>query len=98
MPYNVNLTSSAIQDIQDATAYYNDLKKHQGNLLFIEISEVIDLLFENPFMFQKRYRDVRKANISKFNFSIFYFIEGLTVTIIAVLHNSRNPMIWQDRV
>jgi len=40
--------------------------------LFIQIAERIDLLKENPLLFQKKYDEVRQAFIPKFSFNVLY--------------------------
>ena len=97
MNYFVKILPEAKSDISKATQFYNEQKKNLGNQLFIHLAETIDLIKQNPFLFQKRYRDIRQITTAKFNFAIHYFIEGDQIIIIAVLHNSRNPQIWMDR-
>lgn len=97
MIYTIKLLPQARMDIEEATQDYNLRKLNLGNELFITIAEAIDSLKQNPFLFQKRYRDLRQIHTTKFNFAVHYFIEEKQVIVIAVLHNSRNPQIWKNR-
>jgi hypothetical protein len=60
--------------------------KHQINLLKIKAE-----------YYSVRYSDVRCMVIKKFPFLVHYIIEESTVKIFAVLHTSRNPLIWKER-
>lgn len=97
MVYTIKLTPEAKIDIQDAIKYYNLQKKNLGQRLFHYIDQAIQKLQTNPFLFQRGYRGIRKCPTAKFNFAIHYFTEENTVVIVAVLHSSRNPMIWKNR-
>lgn len=98
--YTIQLTSEARDDIQNTTDYLNEIKPKLGNDFFIEMAEVIDVLRDNPFIFQKKYKELRQALVKRFSFLIHYTIleEELTVIIFGILHASRNPQMWKNRM
>jgi plasmid stabilization system protein ParE len=46
---------------------------------------------------QKRLGHIRVSFLKRFKYGVYYKIYGYRVIIIAVLHNSRDPEIWQNR-
>ncbi len=63
-----------------------------------ELDRHFTLLSEAPRQFPVAFRDVRRAVVSRFPYSIYFFIEPGTVVVIAVMHNRRDPSLWQSRL
>ena len=97
--YKISLLSEAREDIISATDYLNLQRSQLGNKFFIEVAEVIDMLQNNPLVFQKKYKNFRQASIKKYSFLIHYLVDEQkqNVIIFAVLHTSQNPLIWKKR-
>jgi len=51
-----------------------------------------------PEMYVKALRDVRRAKVRKFPYLIYYRVLSDRIQVIAVLHASRDPQLWQERV
>jgi hypothetical protein len=51
----------------------------------------------SPKMFPVVWGDVRRAMPRRFPFGIFFYLEGDTATVIAVMHLHRHPASWQRR-
>ncbi len=98
MTYDIKFFPEAYIDIQEAKAYHNERKDKLGEEFFQHVEQAIERLKTNPFLFQRGYRGIRKAPVSKFNYSVFYFTEQKRVIVIAVLFNGRDPQNWKDRV
>jgi plasmid stabilization system protein ParE len=43
------------------------------------------------------YRDMRKALVRKFPYSVFYRIKPGRVIVLAVFHGKQDPNIWKTR-
>ena len=85
---------------QDLDEIYQFLESRLSGLGFdflADLSNVFELLEENPFIFQKIYADKRRALIQRFGVSVIYKITGNIVYLLAVIHNSRNPDTWKIR-
>ena len=63
--------------------------------------EAIDALTErmgaNPRQFPVVFKNVHRALLHHFPFSLLYVIEGETLLVIACFHASRDPTQWQKR-
>ncbi|WP_245833593.1 type II toxin-antitoxin system RelE/ParE family toxin [Nonlabens spongiae] len=55
----------------------------------------MDLISENPLLFQKRYRKVRLRLTERFPYAIYYQHKKFEnkIIILAVLHTKQNPKI-----
>ena len=70
---------------------------HITNIFLERLYQEFDGTKENPFLFQKKYRDTRVRYVKGFPFGIYYVVDEKSITILAVLHTSRNPETWKSR-
>ena len=91
------LKPDAEDDIDEAARWYEDQRKNIGTEFLNELGEVLNRIKSNPFLFQKKYRNVHIAFLRRFPFGIYFAVEQQQVFVIAVLHTSRNPLIWKKR-
>lgn len=56
------------------------------------------ILTENPRLYAKQYRQVRRQLLRVFPVGLYYTIVGEVVHIISVDHLSRDPDRWKKRV
>lgn len=97
--YKVNVDIDALQDIQDATDWYNEQLQGLGSRFQKQTKLQINSLKKDAPLYTNRYADVRCMLIKKFPFMVHYTlnIELSLVEVFAVIHTSRNPKIWQER-
>jgi plasmid stabilization system protein ParE len=55
-----------------------------------EAKDRFRFLGDEPLLFAVRFADVRRANLRKFPFGMFYFVADETVVVIGVLHAARD--------
>ena len=51
----------------------------------------------NPRQFPVVFRNVRRALVRGFPYSLFFVVEDGTLQVIALFHASRDPAVWQKR-
>ena len=51
----------------------------------------------NPLQYQLIHRELRRALVRRFPYSIFYLLEENHIIVTAVLHARSNPAVWDDR-
>jgi plasmid stabilization system protein ParE len=93
----IQITKSAELDLKTSRAWYNLQKYNLGEEFFEEFESVFVNVRTNPLRYPQRKMTVRRALLKRFPFSVYFIIEGKIIRIFAVLHNSRNPIIWQTR-
>ena len=69
-----------------------------GVAFSIEIESVLRRILETPDRFPFLEDDVRRCLARRFPYGILYTIEADYILIIAVMHCSRKPGYWRDRV
>ena len=64
--------------------------------------EAVDALVErmsaNPRQFPIVFKNLRRALLRRFPYSLFFAVEGQTLVAIACFHASRDPSQWQKRI
>ncbi len=96
-PYLVILQPEAEADLDEAFEYLERQRTGLGFDLLAAIADVITVLEETPFVFQKIQGEKRRMVIQRFQYNLIYKVIGSNVYILAILHGSRNPKRWEDR-
>ena len=95
--FTVIIQPEAEQDLDEAYKYLEDQKVGLGFELLEEVTEVVEVLEENPQIFQKVYGEKRRAVTKRFGYNLIYIIINPFVYILAILHGKRNPEEWKGR-
>jgi len=97
--YQISIDPEALQDIQDATDWYNEQLEGLGGHFQKQVKTQISLLKKNAGTYSVRYQDVRCMLIKRFPFLVHFKIseKQKVVEVFAVLHTSRSPRIWSER-
>jgi len=95
--YKLIINPFAEIEIKETRNWYNLQKDNLGEEYLQEIKKTTIRIQENPLQFPKIKNKIRKVVISRFPFSIYFYIDELTINVFAVFHTSRNPMIWKER-
>ena len=62
-----------------------------------ELIAAQDWYEENPRQFPIIFKNVRRALLRRFPYSLFFVVEGDDLTVLACFHASRDPSHWQKR-
>ncbi len=95
--YNVIIQPEAEKDLDEAYEYLEAQQLTLGFDLLEELVYVLEILEENPFLFQKIDSEKRRAIVRRFGYNVIYTVKGNDVFILAILHERRNPKKWKDR-
>lgn len=98
MSLPVVLRAEAEAEFDDAYDYYEAQRAGLGVLFAARVQDVFDRIAANPLMHGVVFADARKALVSRFPYAVYYRAEPSRVQVIAVIHTSRDPSIWQGRV
>ncbi len=96
-PYKVEILSAAKSDLFQAKNWYNLQRDNLGNEFLFEIDKLQAQIKNNPEQFPKSRNEIRKAVVKRFPFCLYFVLKSDTIKIIAVFHDSRNPIIWKER-
>ena len=87
-----------MQQSSEAAVFYESASARLGLDFLDDIDHVIALLRNHPGLGQRVEKDLRRALLRRFPFSLIYAIESDAIVIVAVAHQSRRPGYWRDRL
>jgi toxin ParE1/3/4 len=97
MSLPVVLRQKARAEFDTAIDWYEQQQAGLGPKFAKRVQAVLDRISAAPEMHAKVYREVRKALVRQFPYSVYYRLRADRVVVLAVLHNKRNPNIWKSR-
>jgi plasmid stabilization system protein ParE len=97
MSLRLHVRPEAEQDLEDAAAWYAEQRPGLGQEFLDEALRSFRRIAEQPKLYPIVHRDTRRALIRRFPFGVFYRIEPDFITVVAVMHGSRDPQRWKQR-
>ena len=98
MKYTVEFRKEALQDILSIISWYEHHREGLGDEFFISLEKSKHQLEQNPLQFIKKYKQIRKAIMSRFPYFIYYKIEKSSrVIVFAILHMKRSSKYVKGR-
>jgi toxin ParE1/3/4 len=93
LPYTINLTPAAVEDIQTAMDYYNSRSLKLGYRFTDEVDNSLQAIAELPQAYGYRYKNVRAKLLYKFPFLVFFIIndDKSIVEVLSIFHTSQEP-------
>ena len=77
--------------------WYDEQQDGLGFEFIAEIKKTIKRIEQNPLQFPKEKTYIHKALVDRFPYSIFFYINDITINIFAIFNHSRNPKIIGQR-
>jgi plasmid stabilization system protein ParE len=97
MSYHLLIKPAAQQDMEEAAQWYHTQRPGLGLDFLAALSEALQIIQLNPYLFAARYGSIRQCLVKGFPYLIYYLVESSTVVVIAVLHQRRDPQAAKDR-
>lgn len=88
----------AIDDYSEAATYYAEISLELANAFIESVESGITRITASPGTWRVVEEDVRRYLVKRFPFGIYYTIEDEYILIIAVMHMSRKPGYWKNRL
>lgn len=82
----------------EAARYYEQRRAGLGAEFSLEVEAAIAQILEAPKRWPVLEQDVRRCLTHRFPYGVIYSVEGNGVLILAVMHLSRKPGYWKNRV
>lgn len=100
MRYVIIFSQLASEDLTETLGWYKEQKDGLEKQFITEMSKVLKRIEVFPKSFSYQHLRVRKANLNKFPYRILYLIDETNneVHIIGVVHQSRHPDFWKNRM
>ena len=94
----VSYLSVASLELAEAVAYYDDKIYGHGERFLFAVMKTEEYLLEYPEMYPIIHREVRRAPIPNFPYSVLYQIDSNEIIVLAIMYQGRRPDYWYDRV
>jgi plasmid stabilization system protein ParE len=95
--YPVIFTPAARAELIEAQDWYEREATGLGRRFRQAIDALIERTSSNPRQFPVVYKNVRRALLRRFPYSLFFVLEDDALLVIACFHASRDPSHWQRR-
>ncbi len=89
----VKFVTEAANELRESVEWYELRAEGLGLRFMNEIDSTIERIKLNPHLYQKIIVEIRKIQVNKFPFSVFYKTEDSTLIILRIFHNKREPVI-----
>jgi len=89
----VKFVQEAANELRESVEWYELSARGLGIRFTNEIDSTIERIKLNPGLYQKIVSQIRRIQVNKFPFSVFYKTEGNTLIILRIFHNKRKPFI-----
>lgn len=98
MTYSLDVRLSAELDLHEATVWYKTLHCGLESDLVLCVEEAMARAVRQPLSYQHVYKHVRKVEVKRFPYHVYFFVDGKRVVVFAVAHEKRHPRSWKKRV
>lgn len=83
-------------DFEDATAWYETQKKGLGRRFVDDFDNLLERIAAHPKQFTQVAWDIRRALMKRFPYAVYFAISEPTISVVAILHQSRHPFLWKQ--
>lgn len=94
----VEYTASARSEYIEAAEFYSAQKPELGDEFCEEIQRTIKRIIEYPEAWTQISQFTRRCRTRRFPYGVLYQIKSDVLLIIGVMHLSRSPHTWKDRL
>ena len=97
MSFGLVFKRLAETEIAEAFAWYDQNEIDQGSAFLVELERVERFVRLNPLLYPKVEGEVRRANLRRFPYSLFYVVDGDVIAVLSCFHQHRDPLIGSGR-
>jgi plasmid stabilization system protein ParE len=94
---SIVLGPEAEADLQEARDWYEAQRPGLGGDFIKEVDAAFQRLAAAPQRLPKLHGDLRRALVRRFPYAVYFLSSKIRITIVAVLHQRRDPAVWQKR-
>jgi toxin ParE1/3/4 len=92
------LRPEAQTDLLAARDWYEQQRSGLGVAFTEAVEQMFDRIHVMPELYGLALANVRRGKLRRFPFVVFYQVLTDRMEVIAVLHGSRDPKVWQERI
>ncbi len=93
MRYSLVFSPKAEENIKESILFYNSKRENLGTEFYNNLKEKLLLIQQNPLHYSVRLVGIRVSKIPRYPFLVYFKVyeKQEIITVVAVLHTSRNP-------
>lgn len=91
------LRKEAEEDIRTAYEWYKQQRAQLGRAFVVEIDRTFEAIEEQPEAYTMCLKSIRRALCKKFPYAVYFTRKNSDIIVLAVLHQRRQPTMWQNR-
>ena len=95
---NVSYLAAADSELTEAINFYNNQRVNLGFEFADQIKEALERIKNYPEAWTPLSRRVRRCQVHRFPYSVFYQLRDDLVLVIAIQHHRRKPENWRSRL
>ena len=84
----------AESEISEAFRWYEDKNEGLGSEFMRALDASLSHIQRNPMAYAVIHKQMRRALLRRFPYSVIYLIEGGKIVVLACFHASRDPKQW----
>ena len=98
--YALKILPIVYSDLKKAKKWYQNKNAELAEDFKTQVKKEIDYIEKYPENYQRKYKELRQALVTRFPYAIFNLVEEekKSIVIFGVLHTSRNPEIIRKRL
>jgi toxin ParE1/3/4 len=94
----VVLRPEAQADLLGTRQWYERQRTGLGDAFAEAAEQMIVRIQAMPELYEAVLQGVRRGKLKRFPYVLYYRVLDDRIEVLAVLHGSRSPQVWQDRV
>ncbi|MDM0017607.1 type II toxin-antitoxin system RelE/ParE family toxin [Variovorax saccharolyticus] len=96
MNFEVIYTPWAQLEAAEAYAWYAQGHIRMGDAFVDELERTSGFLARNPFLYPCVEQEIRRANLDRFPYSLFFVFDDATVSVLSCFHQHRDPRTMSE--
>ncbi len=91
------LRKEAEEDIRTAYEWYEQQRAQLGRAFVVEIDRTLETIEQQPDAYAQCFKSIRRTLCKKFPYAVYFTRKNSDIIVLAVLHQRRQPTMWQNR-
>src|SRR5215211_6964529 len=97
MPFRIVFRRIAKRELDDAISWYESRREGLSQDFSIAVELELERVASSPNQFARVRKEVRRAVLRRFPYSIYFVVEQLQVVVLAIFHAKRSPQHLENR-
>jgi toxin ParE1/3/4 len=90
----VRFAAEAACEFRESVEWYESKAKGLGLRFTDEMDSTVERIRLNPDLYMRVAGNIRRIQVNRFPYSVFYTTEDDTLVILRIFHNRRKPVEW----